>query len=124
MQTMRELAERERDFNAALYAAVQRAALDGILLVDSQEKIISYNQRFVEIWKVPPELMVSRSDARVFSRRSDSMMEPNWLASSRILASARLCSVMYYFSRPLPARQGEPRRSTSQLLGSLLADQN
>ena len=64
---MREHAERERDFNAALYAAVQRAALDGILLVDSQEKIISYNQRFVEIWKVPPELMASRSDAPVLA---------------------------------------------------------
>jgi diguanylate cyclase (GGDEF)-like protein/PAS domain S-box-containing protein len=62
---MREHSERERDFNAALYSAVLRVAIDGILLVDSQEKIISYNQRFVEIWGIPPELMASKSDAPV-----------------------------------------------------------
>jgi PAS domain S-box-containing protein len=53
MQSIGEHPERERDFRAAVYSAVQRVSLDGILLVDSQEQIISYNQRFVEIWKVP-----------------------------------------------------------------------
>ena len=62
---MREQAERERDFGAAVYAAVQRTSLDGILLVDSQARIVSYNQRFVEIWRVSAQTIASRSDARV-----------------------------------------------------------
>jgi len=63
--TERKRAERERDLGAAVYSAVQRASLDGILLVDSQEKIISYNEQFVAIWRVPPELLASKSDALV-----------------------------------------------------------
>ena len=62
---MRVQAERERDFGAAVYAAVQRTSLDGILLVDSQARIVSYNQRFVEIWRVSAQTIASRSDARV-----------------------------------------------------------
>ena len=65
MQSIGEHPERERDFRAAVYSAIQRVSLDGILLVDSQEQIISYNQRFVEIWKVPPELIAGKSDAPV-----------------------------------------------------------
>ena len=61
----RERAEQQRDFNAAVYSAVQRASLDGILLVDSQDKILSYNQRFVEIWGIPPELIADKSDSRL-----------------------------------------------------------
>ena len=61
----RKHAERERDLGAAVYSAVQRASLDGILLVDSHEKIISYNDRFAAIWRVPPELLASKSDAPV-----------------------------------------------------------
>ncbi len=65
MQSIGEHPERERDFRAAVYSAIQRVSLDGILLVDSQEQIISYNQRFVEIWKVPPELIAGKSEAPV-----------------------------------------------------------
>jgi diguanylate cyclase (GGDEF)-like protein/PAS domain S-box-containing protein len=65
MRSTSEHPVQERDFTAAVYSAVQRASLDGMLLVDSKEKIISYNQRFVEIWRIPPELIAAGSDAPV-----------------------------------------------------------
>jgi PAS domain S-box-containing protein len=61
----RERAGREHDLGAAVNSAVQRVSLDGILLVDSQQKIISYNQRFIEIWRLPPASLASKSDTLV-----------------------------------------------------------
>jgi len=68
-------AERERDVKAAVYSAVQRASLDGILLVDSHEKIISYNQRFVDIWKVSPQSIANNSDAAVLGAGAELVMD-------------------------------------------------
>ncbi len=37
------------------------ASLDGILVVDDRERIVSYNQRFVEIWHIPRDLLTNGS---------------------------------------------------------------
>ena len=39
----------------AILKAQQEATLDGILVVDSAGKVLSYNRRFLEIWNVPPD---------------------------------------------------------------------
>ncbi len=51
----------------AASAAIQRASLDGILLVDAHERIISFNQQFAKIWKVPADLLASNADPAVLS---------------------------------------------------------
>jgi diguanylate cyclase (GGDEF)-like protein/PAS domain S-box-containing protein len=48
-------------------AAIQRASLDGILLVDAQETIISFNRQFAEIWKLPAELLAGNADPAVLN---------------------------------------------------------
>ncbi len=46
----------------ALLQAQQEVALDGILVVDENHRIVSYNQRFCELWKIPKPLIQSDSD--------------------------------------------------------------
>jgi diguanylate cyclase (GGDEF)-like protein/PAS domain S-box-containing protein len=60
-----ECSEREHAFNAAVSLAVQQASPDGILLVDSQERIVFCNQRFAGMWSVPAELIAGRLVAPV-----------------------------------------------------------
>ena len=35
---------------------------DGILVMDGRRRIIVYNQKFAEMWGLPPELLGSRDD--------------------------------------------------------------
>ena len=43
--------------NNALLKAQQDAVLDGILVVDENRKIVSFNQHFCELWKIPDDVI-------------------------------------------------------------------
>jgi diguanylate cyclase (GGDEF)-like protein/PAS domain S-box-containing protein len=60
-------AERERAFATAVSSAIQRASPDGILLVDAQQNILSFNQKFADIWELPATLLAGNSDAGVLA---------------------------------------------------------
>jgi PAS domain-containing protein len=40
--------------------AQQEAAIDGILVIDENRQIASYNQRFCELWQIPEQLIQCR----------------------------------------------------------------
>src|SRR5438876_893213 len=42
--------------------AQQEATIDGILVVDNDGRVLSYNRRFLEIWQVPPDVAASADD--------------------------------------------------------------
>ena len=67
---VRDLSERERTqrdlaFRNALLSTQQETALDAILVVDDHGSIVSYNGRFIELWKVPENLVKQRIDEPV-----------------------------------------------------------
>ncbi len=51
----RKLAEEELVISNAILKATQEAAIDGILIVDGQQKVLHYNTRFIELWQIPEE---------------------------------------------------------------------
>ncbi len=62
--TARKQSEEALQTKNVLLSAQQEATLDGILMVDPDGKIISYNKRFIEIWNIPipQEVEDTRSD--------------------------------------------------------------
>ncbi len=64
-ETQRRRIEEELTWKTAFLEAQVHSALDGILVVDSQKKIILRNQRFEQLWKIPRELGASHDDNRL-----------------------------------------------------------
>ena len=51
------LAEEELLRSNAMLKAQQEAAIDGILVLDENRRVASYNQRFCELWHIPKSLL-------------------------------------------------------------------
>lgn len=61
----------------AILKAQQEAAIDGILLIDEHRRIVSYNQRFRELWQIPPDLLHSNRDQAMLSFVMTQLADPD-----------------------------------------------
>ena len=62
-----EIEERKKNeerlrYKKALLEAQNEAIPDAILVVDTKGKILSYNQHFVEVWRIPEEIIKNNDD--------------------------------------------------------------
>jgi signal transduction histidine kinase len=69
-------AEGEIRFSKAMLEAQTEASIDGILTVSPERKMISYNQRFVEMWDILEEVLQTRSDEAVVEAVKDKVVDP------------------------------------------------
>jgi PAS domain S-box-containing protein len=64
-------------FKTTLLEAQTEASLDGILVVDENGKIISFNKRFVEMWGIPQDVIESRSDEKALGSILAKLSDPD-----------------------------------------------
>jgi PAS domain S-box-containing protein len=74
--TQRKQAEKDLRESASLLAATLEATAEGILVVDPQGKIVSHNQRFLDLWRIPPALAVVREDSTLLAFVESQLMDP------------------------------------------------
>ena len=74
--TERKQAEDELKFKNIILTTQQEASIDGILSVDENGKIISFNKHFIDIWKIPPDIIESKSDELAIQSILDRVNEP------------------------------------------------
>lgn len=67
---------REDWLSVPYLSAVFEATADGLLVVDEDGRIVFYNQRFVDIWDIPEEVLEERSDEKALSYAKDRLAEP------------------------------------------------
>jgi two-component system sensor histidine kinase/response regulator len=60
--TSRKEAEAEIENSLSLLKATLESTEDGILVVNSSGKIVQYNQKFTEMWRIPHEILNSGQD--------------------------------------------------------------
>ena len=69
-------AQRELEQSAAQLAATLESTADGILVTDLSGRIRNCNQRFAQMWDVPPELLVQRDDDALMEWMRRSVVDP------------------------------------------------
>ena len=76
-----ELEERKRSqselkASLSLYKATLESTADGLLVVDLEGKIVSYNSRFQTMWRIPDEVLGSGDDDRAIAFVLDQLASP------------------------------------------------
>jgi|LQYC01.1.fsa_nt_gi PAS domain S-box len=74
--TERKQTEEALRFTNTILLTQQEASLDGIVVVDKQGEMILFNQRFVDMWGIPDEVVKSKSGSRVLRVVLDKLIEP------------------------------------------------
>jgi PAS domain S-box-containing protein len=74
--TERKQAEEELLFRNILLHTQQEVSIDGILVVDEKARILSYNNRFVEMWGLPLKLVEDKVDEPVLQFVTAQVADP------------------------------------------------
>jgi len=69
-------AEEELQFNNTILKTQQEASPDAILVVDENGRIVSYNQQFIDLWRLSPKLVSAGIDAPVLQSCVDQTENP------------------------------------------------
>ena len=84
-QTMEKLRQ-----SVSLLEATLDSTADGILVVDREGHVATYNQRFLTLWRIPPSLAARRDDHALLSLVANQLEEPQvFLEGVRDLYAAR-----------------------------------
>ena len=66
----------ELEFRNLILSTQQEASIDGILVVGERSEIILYNERFVEMWSLPREVVESKQDEPVLELVAGQVSDP------------------------------------------------
>jgi PAS domain S-box-containing protein len=72
----RKQAEEALEFKNIILTTQQEASIDGILVVDENGDIISFNRRFVEIWDIPSAIAESKADEQILKSVTNKLASP------------------------------------------------
>ena len=81
----------------AILKAQQEATLDGILVVDNDGRILSYNRRFLEIWGVPASVATRADDQELLGYAANAVVD--W--------SEFIALVKHLYAHPHEVRSGD-----------------
>jgi len=80
--TLHEVTERVQTERAlrdalSLLEATLESTADGLLVVDCENRITSYNRRFVELWRIPDSILDRRDDAIALGFAVEQLADPD-----------------------------------------------
>ncbi|MCJ7448562.1 MAG: PAS domain S-box protein [Bacteroidales bacterium] len=75
--TSRKTTESELEKSFSLIKATLESTADGILVVDNQAKIVQYNQKFAEMWRIPEEILKLKDDNAAIQFVLDQLKYPD-----------------------------------------------
>ncbi len=91
--TKRKRAEEELRFRNVLLSTQQETTIDGILAVDEKGIILSCNQRFIDMWVIPSDVIKTRSDQLVLKVMLEKIVDPDQFSERVEHLSANRCVI-------------------------------
>ena len=122
----RDISERKRaesEIRSALsmLEATLESTGDGILVVDDRGRIINFNQRFLQMWGIPTEIVAARDDNRALTYVLDQLRDPRgFLAKVRELYAkpdAESFDVLEFKDGRVFERYSKPQRISGVSVG-------
>ncbi|HYP68409.1 MAG TPA: PAS-domain containing protein, partial [Thiobacillaceae bacterium] len=118
---MQGQARRSAGQSLSLQRATIESTADGILVVDNDGHITSYNQRFADIWHIPPHLLSSQSEEKVLDFACGQLTEPEgFLAKVRDLHARPGDSsfdALHFRDGRMVERYSQPQRLDGEVMG-------
>jgi PAS domain S-box-containing protein len=74
--TARRRADREIEESLSLLKATLEATTEGILVVDESGKIVNFNRKFTDMWRIPESVIQSRDDNKALAWVLDQLKDP------------------------------------------------
>ncbi len=74
--TDRRDAQSQASRSLSLLRATLESTADGILVVDLNGKILSFNQKMADMWEIPPEIFACGDDQRAINEALDKLVYP------------------------------------------------
>ncbi len=96
-ERLRQQAESDLQRTNALLQAQQEASIDGILIIDENRTIVSFNQKFSQLWQIPAALFQTR----------DAHQPLGWVLDQLINPDEFLAKVEYLYQHPEESSRDE-----------------
>jgi len=119
--TERHRVEAERRHALSLLEATLDSTTDGVLVVDRSGKIVRFNERFVQLWRIPPDVIQSQDDDRAIATVLAQLEDPDaFLARVRQLYAhpdAESHDVLRFLDGRVFERLSRPQRLQGEVIG-------
>src|SRR5207247_10395038 len=73
----RKRAEQELRATLSVLNATFESTADGILVVDLQGRIVSFNRKFAELWRIPDSVLESKDGAQTLAFVLEQLKDPD-----------------------------------------------
>jgi diguanylate cyclase (GGDEF)-like protein/PAS domain S-box-containing protein len=115
----RKVEELERSLS--LLRATLESTADGILVVDNQGKIASFNRKFIEMWRIPEPIIASQDEKQALAFVRDQLKDPeSFLKRVRELYSqpnAESYDVLEFRNGKFFERYSQPQKIAEKSVG-------
>ncbi|MEO6456566.1 MAG: ATP-binding protein [Ginsengibacter sp.] len=72
----RKKAEKELERSISILEATIESTADGILVVDFNGRIVRFNKKFVELWRIPENILATHNDEKAIAFVLDQLINP------------------------------------------------
>ncbi|HEX3033676.1 MAG TPA: sigma 54-interacting transcriptional regulator [Thermodesulfobacteriota bacterium] len=113
--------EEELERSISLLQATLESTADGILVVDTEGKIISSNRKFIDMWRIPDSIMKLGDDKKAVSFVLDQLKDPEtFLNKVRVLynqPNSESYDVLEFKDGRIFERYSQPQRIGEKIIG-------